>query len=212
MSARSNRTVALAAVLFGGLAMALPPVAQAAPTTGAVASALPVVPDGADAKGTQGKTGLKSAAGPFQIVALHSGKCADVNGDPWNPGSDGDNVAQWTCGNYKATNQLWYLEDAGGGSYYLKAGHSFKCMDVAGFSTENGGNVVQWNCHGGANQRWRISGQAWQENHNTFNLVSEYSGKCLDVEGVSTQNKANVHQWECLGYPQRNQRWYLNTV
>lgn len=146
---------------------------------------------------------------------MNSGKCADVNGDPLLPGNDGDNVAQWTCGGITRSNQVWYLTDAGDGSYYITAAHSGKCLDVAGGTeaTENGANVAQWTCLGfnQTNQRWRIENRAWQKNRSTFTLVAVHSGKCLDVEGGiwSTRNKANIHQWECLGFNQTNQRWYL---
>ncbi|GAA2847641.1 hypothetical protein GCM10010517_04740 [Streptosporangium fragile] len=42
----------------------------------------------------------------------------------------------------------------------------------------------------------------------TATLVARHSDKCLDVEGVSTQQGANVHQWTCIN-GQPNQQWHL---
>ena len=39
----------------------------------------------------------------------------------------------------------------------LQASHTDnKCLDVSESSTENGSTVIQWQCHGGDNQAWRI--------------------------------------------------------
>jgi hypothetical protein len=31
-----------------------------------------------------------------------------------------------------------------------------KCLDVAGGNSDDGTEVLLWDCHGGDNQRWRI--------------------------------------------------------
>lgn len=80
-------------------------------------------------------------------------------------------------------------------TYILRAQHSGKCLDVANWSTANGANILQWDCHGGANQRFRIldaGGGYWA-------LQNVNSGKCIDVSGVSTAVGANIHQWDCVG-------------
>lgn len=39
----------------------------------------------------------------------------------------------------------------------MQASHADnKCLDVSGSSTENGSAVIQWQCHGGANQTWLV--------------------------------------------------------
>lgn len=48
-------------------------------------------------------------------------------------------------------------------------------------SLADGGSVVQWACHGGANQKWQ-----WVAIGDYFNLKAQVSGKCLDVDAVST--------------------------
>nr|WP_100444534.1 family 43 glycosylhydrolase [Glycomyces xiaoerkulensis] len=83
----------------------------------------------------------------------------------------------------------------------LVAAHSGKCVDVLSASTENGAEIVQWDCHGGSNQQWdlREVGDGYVE------IVSQSSGKCLDVEGQSTDNNAAILQWDCWGGA--NQQW-----
>ncbi|MES0872629.1 alpha/beta fold hydrolase [Sinimarinibacterium thermocellulolyticum] len=83
------------------------------------------------------------------------------------------------------------------------AQHSGKCLDVADWSTANGGNIHQWACTGNANQRWRLE----QTRDGYHRLVSEHSGKCLDVAGWSTANGGNIHQWACTG--NANQNWHV---
>lgn len=43
-----------------------------------------------------------------------------------------------------------------------------------------------------------------------YKIVNRHSGKCLDVEGFSTDTDARVHQWDCHG--DRNQQWQLEQV
>ena len=38
----------------------------------------------------------------------------------------------------------------------LVASHSQKCLDVNGGSLNDGASLIQWQCHGGANQQWRL--------------------------------------------------------
>lgn len=46
----------------------------------------------------------------------------------------------------------------------------------------------------------------------TYQIVAQYSGKCVDVAGVAVESGAPVHQWDCLGSQQRNQVWLLRPV
>lgn len=82
-----------------------------------------------------------------------------------------------------------------------KARHSGKCLDVSGGSTNNGANLIQWECHGGANQHFLVlplgGGGAL--------IVARHSGHCLDVSGGSTANGAAIIQWPCHGG--LNQQW-----
>lgn len=41
-------------------------------------------------------------------------------------------------------------------AYVIKNKHSGICMDMGGWSTQNGGRLIQWGCHAGANQRFYL--------------------------------------------------------
>ena len=90
----------------------------------------------------------------------------------------------------------------------LQASHTDnKCLDVSESSTENGSTVIQWQCHGGDNQAWRIERA---DDGYYSRLVSRQSGKCLDVRGESRDDGAPVIQWQCHGGA--NQQWRLEAV
>ncbi|WHM40948.1 RICIN domain-containing protein [Streptomyces sp. BPTC-684] len=153
-------------------------------------------------------------SGPYQVRALHSEKCLDVQGGP-GATADGANVYQWTCLGPANTNQQWYLHASEGDSFFFTAAHSGKCLDVEGGpgATDNGDNVHQWTCHNPprSNQRWFLQeagdGYAYQ-------IQAAHSGKCLDVEGGpgATADGTNVYQWTCLGPANTNQWWYLAPI
>ena len=68
-----------------------------------------------------------------------------------------------------------------------------KAVEVGGWSTVDGGNVIQWSFGGNqANQLW------WAQPRGGTGGVSfanKHSGKMLDVAGYSSYSGANVHQW-----------------
>jgi hypothetical protein len=92
-------------------------------------------------------------------------------------------------------------------AYQLVAGHSEKCLDVAGglAAQQDGAVVQQWDCNGQGNQHWTFvpAGDGY------YNVIAAHSGKCLDVTGgtAATANAVRVQQWSCNGGD--NQRWRL---
>jgi hypothetical protein len=83
--------------------------------------------------------------------------------------------------------------------------HSGKALDVASWSTANGGNVQQWTYGGGNNQAWIITLTRFGAE-----IKNAHSGKCLDVAGPSSADGANVHQWDC--HNGTSQRWQPSEV
>ncbi|MCH7230564.1 RICIN domain-containing protein [Glycomyces sp. L485] len=81
--------------------------------------------------------------------------------------------------------------------------NSDKCVDVVSGSTENGAEIIQWDCHGELNQQWELqdAGEGY------YTIVSQSSGRCLDVDAASTANNARIIQWSCNGGT--NQQWQL---
>ena len=90
--------------------------------------------------------------------------------------------------------------------FEVVARHSGKCLDVSGASTDNFASVIQWDCHGGANQQWQFVplGDGY------YRIVARHSGKVLDVYGVTTDDLAPIIQYESHGGV--NQQWSLELV
>ncbi|WP_262286400.1 ricin-type beta-trefoil lectin domain protein [Micromonospora sp. MA102] len=79
----------------------------------------------------------------------------------------------------------------------LVSAASGRCLDVPQSSTANGTQPVIWDCNGGANQRWSISGDSVQA-----------LGKCLDAP-LNAAPGAKAQIWDCNGGA--NQRWTRNS-
>ncbi len=89
------------------------------------------------------------------------------------------------------------------GSYYrIVAMHSGRCLDVHSTSRDNGAPVIQSDCHGGANQQWRL--ETVVSYHKS---IASHSGKCLDVHSASGSSGARIIQWDCHGGA--NQLWSI---
>ena len=88
----------------------------------------------------------------------------------------------------------------------LVASHSQKCLDVNGGSLIDGASLIQWQCHGGGNQQWRLEVAA----DGYSRIVSSHSGKCMDVSGGSLGDGASIIQWQC--HSGANQQWRLEAV
>lgn len=111
-----------------------------------------------------------------------------------------------TAGGYDKMAAKWYSAllsvpgsiGTGGSSSSsaLVSAASGRCLDVPGGSTANGTQLAIWDCHGGTNQRWTLSGQALQA-----------LGKCLDAPTNATAG-SRAQMWDCHGG--NNQRWNLN--
>ncbi|WP_035701429.1 RICIN domain-containing protein, partial [Glycomyces tenuis] len=95
------------------------------------------------------------------------------------------------------------VEGTGGETVTMTARHSGKCADVVNGSTDDGAELIQYDCNGGLNQRWQL--QPSGDGH--YQVVAQHSGKCMDVSDASTANNAPVIQWPCNG--QANQQWQL---
>jgi hypothetical protein len=85
---------------------------------------------------------------------------------------------------------------------FLRNVGSGLCLDMFQNDTRPGGQLIQWDCHGNANQQWMLYrlGQAYQ-------IVNQNSGLCLDVRGAQRGNGVDVIQWGCSG--QTNQLWHV---
>lgn len=83
-------------------------------------------------------------AGDGTVRAL--GKCMDV---AWGSRDNGAVIQLATCSGNPA--QQFVLSGAGD----LVNPQANKCVDVQGWNSANGARLIQWECTGGANQKWR---------------------------------------------------------
>jgi lysophospholipase L1-like esterase len=113
-----------------------------------------------------------------------------------------------TAAGYDKMAATWYaalrsvpgtIGDAGGSSTAgtLVSTSSGRCLDVPASNSANGTQPVIWDCNGGANQRWAVSGASIQA-----------LGKCLDAP-VNAAAGTKVQVWDCNGGT--NQQWTFNS-
>jgi Ricin-type beta-trefoil lectin domain-like len=89
----------------------------------------------------------------FKLQAVHSNKCAQVNGASRQNGMP---ITQWDCVNQ--ANVYWKQMPAGNGLYYIVNMASGKCMHVHGGGNQNAANITQWECVDQPHMKWRVSG------------------------------------------------------
>ncbi|WP_440098859.1 RICIN domain-containing protein [Streptosporangium sp. H16] len=80
-----------------------------------------------------------------------------------------------------------------------------KCLDVQDGSHANSANLIQYDCTGATNQRFRLI----RVSGNDFEIrPTHVTGKCLDIQGGSPALGARVIQFDCTGAS--NQRFALD--
>ncbi|MFJ8958333.1 RICIN domain-containing protein [Lentzea sp. NPDC102401] len=154
---------------------------------------------------------LPPADSGFQSVAAaqHSQQCLDNT----NLGTaDGNPQQQFHCEG--GDQQLWNFTPVQGvaDTYTVVNQQSGKCLDVP--STADGAAVVQQTCSpGSASQQYSLRKVTYGGNDpHDYQLVARHSGKCLDVNGISTAAGARIIQWACKSAAQGselNQTWRL---
>jgi len=105
-------------------------------------------------------------------------------------------IVSWTVvqANYSSQNPYDQLE---GYELLIKAKPSGNCLDESTVSDIEGGNVHQWDCHGGNNQIWRFEYVKTRYNQRYYQLKAKHSNQCLDVEWGHEHDGANIRQWSC---------------
>jgi hypothetical protein len=76
---------------------------------------------------------------------------------------------------------------------------SGQCLTVS--DANAGTRPKQDDCDGSAQQRWQFTALA----ADTYLIVNQASGKCLDVNDASKDDGAKIQQWDCHQGP--NQQW-----
>ena len=81
--------------------------------------------------------------------------------------------------------------------------NSGKCLDVYGASTDAAAPAIQWTCHGGLNQQWRLE----PAGGGGFRIIARHSGQALDVFGALLDDVTPIIQYPVHGGD--NQVWTL---
>lgn len=145
----------------------------------------------------QGQSGGATIDGSFtNLVARHSGKCADVT-----DASTADHATVLQKGCTSAANQQFQFRSSGAGYYTIVAKHSGKCLDVASGSTDDKAAVIQWTCGSATNQQWMVQ----DFGGGYYKIQARHSGKCLDVTSGSKDDGVKIMQYACGSGA--NQQW-----
>lgn len=139
----------------------------------------------------------------YHIYNKNSGLVLDIEKASTDNGA---NLLQFNLNGDKAWQQ-WKVSEVEDGYYKITSVMHDKAIDVADYSTSNGGNVHIWEYANGDNQKWQIH----YADDTYATIVNKLSGLALDVDAWSTENNANVHQWQ-LGDNQANQLWKFDLV
>lgn len=138
---------------------------------------------------------LDAGSGYYYIENVNSGLVLDdTNGST----SNGTQMQQWALGTGD-TNQEWQITSAGGGYYTITNRHSGLVLDLTGGGLGDGTAIQQWSgSSGDLNQQWALVGTPRYANAATpaaggsYRVVSETSGKPIDVSGGSTADGAAI--------------------
>lgn len=151
----------------------------------------------------------------YRFVFRHSGKCLNLYG---NSAANGTPMVQWDCfaNPSPSDGEVFTLVPFENGTYFeilinsVSTPTSGRCVDVTNGETGNGVKLQSYLCYNGAlaNQLWRWVPIAGQPPWNAF--IAKHSGRCMDVEGVSTANGARLQQWDCNWTG--NQQWKFQGV
>src|SRR6266545_7209743 len=83
-------------------------------------------------------TPSSAVSGPYHIVSVSSGKCANVQGASTQLGAP---IIQYNC-SLSFTNDDWYLNADQFGYFHISSRSSGQCMNVRGASTDPGAAII----------------------------------------------------------------------
>jgi len=110
-----------------------------------------------------------------------------------------------TATNYEITfvdGSLVVLPSTGlSGLYNIENVNSGLLLGVAGASTAEGADIVQWTSNGSPNQEWTLALLP----NGAYQIIDAYSGMLIGVSSASTSPGASLVQWPSTGGP--DQEW-----
>jgi GH43 family beta-xylosidase len=124
------------------------------------------------------------------VINQSGGNCASV------PGGAPTAALQLTL---SSCNQSFTFIPVSGvaNTYTVQTLTAGSCVDIFGASTADNATVIQYPCHSGNNQRFRLQAVTVGGATNTFNLVAVHSNKCVAPSGDSTANNTGLVQLPC---------------
>jgi hypothetical protein len=130
----------------------------------------------------------------YELKALHSGKCLDVQGGST---ANGAKIIQYSC--HGGTNQRFYTtpHPVVSGAVQIRIGNG-KCLAISANSNDNSAPAVQWTCDNLQGQTWFLRDDA----------LENLSGKCLDIQGASQDNSAFAIQYNCKVSDNQKFKWH----
>ncbi|NUT46718.1 MAG: RICIN domain-containing protein [Saccharothrix sp.] len=142
-----------------------------------------------------------SAATAFTSTAVDqaNGNCATV---PNGSGANALQLVQAACG---GAGQSFRFTPVSGtaDTYTVGTSTSGSCLDISGASTADNAAVIQYTCHSGTNQRFRLQPVTVSGATNTFALVSVSSGKCVAPSGDGAAANTALVQLGCTNATSR---------
>ncbi|MDR6196911.1 RICIN domain-containing protein [Siphonobacter sp. SORGH_AS_0500] len=93
------------------------------------------------------------------------------------------------------------LQSVGNGTFYLVSRKSGKMIDVEGFQTSNGANIIQYGGTGGTNQRWTLQSLAG----GYYSIIGVQSNKALQISQASVDDGGDVTIGDYTGA--NHQQW-----
>ncbi|MBL3656090.1 family 43 glycosylhydrolase [Fulvivirga sediminis] len=141
-------------------------------------------------------------SGTYRITPRHSGKALDVV-DCGN--TDGTNVQQWSWLNNNC--QKWNFTQMGGGYRISPVSAPNQALDLEDCNNANATNVRLWSWLNNDCQKWELVNRG----SGYYSIRSVATGKCLDVNSFSTDDGANVFQYDCNSQS-TNQQFRMDAV
>ncbi|MAM89255.1 MAG: pectate lyase [unclassified Hahellaceae] len=102
-----------------------------------------------------------------------------------------------------ATLTPFAIAEVATGQYALIAKHSNLALDVAGASSADGADAIQWDYSGARNQHFKVENLG----NGYYTIHAMHSGKSLDVFEFSTAAGGDIRQWSSTG--NYNQQWQI---
>jgi GH43 family beta-xylosidase len=138
--------------------------------------------------------GPASAAVTFTSTAVNqaSSRCMTV---PGGASTSALQLTQATCS--AAGQQFTFTPTSATSDVYTITTGAGLCIDVSGNSTADNATVIQYACHSGNNQRYRLQPVTISGATFTFNLVATHSNKCIVPAGSSTADNVGLVQLPC---------------